>query len=154
MRRRELRISWKVTNEVHEGGPVEPYGGPLRGPLGTVRYLARWAGEIQEVFIVLFLDNKMKIIGHQEVGRGGGASCPVSTAAVCRAAVASGAAAIIVAHNHPSGDVTPSDADVTVTLNLRRLCEALETPLLDHVIVGVSPTGMVVHKSLRDLGLM
>ena len=151
MRRRELKITWRVTNHVAEG-ETPAYGSVMRGPADAVRYLSNWAAEAQEVFVLLVLDARMKIIGHAEVGRGGISSAPVSVTALCRAAVMSGGAAVIVAHNHPSGDTTPSEPDRAVTAQLKKALEILEIPLLDHIIVGIDQSGNVCHTSFRDAG--
>jgi DNA repair protein RadC len=68
---------------------------------------------------------------------------------VFREAIREGASAIIVAHNHPSGDPTPSPEDVEVTRRLRAVGEMLDIPLLDHVICGDER-----WTSLADAGLM
>lgn len=153
MRRRELQIKWAITNRVEESGPIEPYGSLIRGPVDLTRYLAPWAGEPQECVVLLALDARMKLIGHKEISRGDTSSCIMPLTALCRAAVMSGATAVILAHNHPSGDTTPSEADITVTLQAKAALLMLEIPLLDHVIVGIDTNGKQVHTSLRDKNL-
>ncbi len=104
---------------------------------------------ITESFLVFALDAKNRIIGYHEVARGGTTSCPVSPADAFRYPVASGAVAIIAAHNHPSGDVVPSTEDVEFTRKLRKAGELLGISLLDHVIVGEDG-----YMSLLDAGLL
>jgi DNA repair protein RadC len=72
----------------------------------------------------------------------------VRVAEVFRDAVRHTAAAIIAVHNHPSGDPTPSTADVTLTAEIKRAGELLDIELLDHLIIGAGR-----HVSLRRLGL-
>lgn len=153
MKRRELQVKWVVRDVVEPINGVE-YGGLMRGSQDTVPYLAPWAGELQEVFIVLLLNAHMKVIGHKEVGRGTATTCPTDVSAIFRAAVVGNASSIIVAHNHPSGDVTPSVADITVTANIKKAGEILEIPLLDHIVFGLAPDGKVISRSLREQGLM
>jgi DNA repair protein RadC len=66
---------------------------------------------------------------------------------VFRAAIIAGAAAIVLMHNHPSGDATPSEADIKVTRDLIRAGQLIKIEVLDHVIIGVGQ-----HASLRQLG--
>ena len=91
--------------------------------------------EAQEVFIALFLNSKNKIIGYTEVGRGGLDQCQVDPRVVFRAALLASATAIIVAHNHPSGDTAPSVEDTALTSRLVRAGQLLGCPILDHLIV-------------------
>jgi DNA repair protein RadC len=92
--------------------------------------------EEQEVFVCLFLNAQAKVIGMQEVTRGLLNSSLVHPREVFRLAVLMGAAAIVVAHNHPSGDPTPSAEDRTVTQQLAAAGRLLDIPLYDHVIVA------------------
>jgi DNA repair protein RadC len=72
---------------------------------------------------------------------------------VFKAAIAANAAAIIIAHNHPSGDPTPSDADIKVTRDLIRAGQLLKIDVLDHVILGhATATRSKDWVSLRELG--
>ena len=76
------------------------------------------------------------IFGRQLITLGTATSTLVSPKEVFRGAILSGAVAIVVAHNHPSGDPGPSQADITVTRALREAAKILEIELLDHVVVG------------------
>lgn len=114
-----------------------PYGAPMRSP-DRVRdaFRAMLADQSGEVFAVALLDGKHKLIALAEVSRGTLSSSLVHPREVFGPAVRLGAGAIIVAHNHPSGDPEPSLEDLAVT---RRLIEAgriLGIPVLDHVVVG------------------
>lgn len=66
---------------------------------------------------------------------------------VFRAAIIASASAIVLAHNHPSGEATPSEADIKVTRDLIRAGQLLKIEVLDHVIIGAGE-----HVSLRTLG--
>jgi hypothetical protein len=72
---------------------------------------------------------------------------------VFRPALVANAAAIIVMHDHPSGDANPSDADIKVTRDLIRAGQLLKVELLDHVIVGTVTADRPGHQSLRLLGI-
>lgn len=93
-------------------------------------------GEEQEVFLAFPLDVKNRVLGYVEAARGGIDSCPVDPRVVFRTAVMLGASAVIVVHNHPSGDSTPSAEDVALTTRLVDAGKVLGIPVLDHVIVA------------------
>lgn len=104
-----------------------------------VTYLVEVCGldcELQEHFVVVLLNTKLGITGHQVVGIGGVDSAPASPADVLRPAILAGAAAIAIAHNHPSGDPTPSKADVEITNRIKEAAKIMNIKLLDHIIVG------------------
>ena len=90
-----------------------------------------------ERFMVFLLDAKLKVIGYNEVSRGSLDSAPVHPREVFAPAVhMPKCAAVIVAHNHPSGDPKPSREDIEVTNRLKHAGEILGIPLIDHVITG------------------
>ncbi len=96
------------------------------------------AGEDQEVVLAFYLNIKNKVLGFSEVARGGLDICHVDPRVVFRAAVLQGAAAIILVHNHPSGDPQPSGEDFELTKRLIKAGEILGIELLDHVVVADS----------------
>ena len=102
-----------------------------------------------EVFLVFLLSCANKIIGYSQTAQGGVDNCPVDKREVFRAAVLNGAAAIIVAHNHPSGNAEPSQEDLVLTRELSKAGELLGISVLDHVIVAG-----VEHISFNARGLM
>lgn len=101
-----------------------------------------------EVFAVLILNTRWRIKGHQIISFGTMDTLLVHPREVFRGAIIAGAAAIVLAHNHPSGEPQPSDADIKVTRDLIRAGQLMKIEVLDHVIVG-NPK----HCSLRELGL-
>ena len=88
-------------------------------------------------------------VGHQD------GTAAIDAGAIFREALKAGAEEIIVAHNHPSGDLTPSKADIAATAKLREAADLMGTPLIDHLILGASDCkedkGYV---SLRELSLV
>lgn len=101
--------------------------------------------ETQEVFKVIHLNTKHRVLAVQEVARGSLGSVDVHPREVFRAAVMHGAAAVILAHNHPSGDAEPSADDHKMTARLRDAGELLGIPVLDHVILAdASHTSMAL----------
>ena len=109
----------------------------VKTPEDVVRYL-RPMLEVEEVelFVVLALDSKSRIRGCQVVTRGLLDSSLVHPREVFRLALVLGAAGIIVAHNHPSGDPTPSAEDRSITRQLVAAGSVVDVPVYDHVIVA------------------
>lgn len=91
-----------------------------------------------EQFRVLFLDRKNVLIADEAQGRGTVDHVPVYPREVVRRALELNASALIVVHNHPSGDPTPSQADRDMTVQIERACDALGLTLHDHLIIGKS----------------
>ncbi|MBS1718525.1 MAG: DNA repair protein RadC [Armatimonadetes bacterium] len=92
--------------------------------------------EKKEHFCVLLLDAKNQVIRKSTVHIGTLNMSIVGPREVFREAIREGASSIIVVHNHPSGDPTPSPEDIEVTKKLKQVGEMLDIPLLDHVVVG------------------
>lgn len=89
-----------------------------------------------EVFAALYLDTRQRLIAYEELFRGTIASASVHPREVVKQVLAHNAAAVIFAHNHPSGRSEPSQADVRLTALLKNALEIIEVRVLDHVIVG------------------
>jgi len=102
----------------------------------------------QEQFVVVFLNTRSRVIGHTIVTRGTADSVNIHPRETFRAAIVANAHSIVLAHNHPSGDPSPSDADIKVTRELIRAGQLLKINVLDHVVIG--DAGKRV--SLRELG--
>lgn len=90
----------------------------------------------RERFLALLLDGRNKLLGIDEVSKGSLGASIVHPRELFKAAILANAAAIICAHNHPSGDPTPSAEDRRITERLRRAAEVLGIPILDHVVIG------------------
>ena len=114
---------------------------------------ADWYDESKEALVVLVLNTRRRIIGHNLVTLGNLDSCYVQPREVFRPVIVAAGSACILAHNHPSGDATPSTADIQVTRDLIRAGQLLKIEILDHVIVG-SPGSEQAnpYTSLRELG--
>lgn len=89
-----------------------------------------------ECLVVLFLNTRRRVKGHQLVTLGTMDTLLVHPREVFRVAVISSAAAVVLIHNHPSGDPTPSEADIKVTRDLIRAGQLLKIEVLDHIIIG------------------
>jgi DNA repair protein RadC len=102
----------------------------------------------KEELRVVVLDTKHRVLKIERLYEGSVNQAQVRIAEVFKAAIKLNAVAIIVVHNHPSGDPTPSGADVSLTAELERAGQLLDIDLLDHLIIGRG-----THVSLRRLGL-
>ncbi len=106
-------------------------------PMTLVHWLRKELGSVpQEYFMVVFLNTKNHVIGHKVLFQGGLDRSIVHPREVYREALKVSAARIIAVHNHPSGDVTPSENDHWVTEVLTQAGDTMGIPLLDHLIVS------------------
>ena len=105
------------------------------------------AEEKTEQFRLLFLDNKNALIADEEQQRGTVNHTPVYPREVVKRALELGASAIILVHNHPSGDPTPSQDDIAMTKEVAAAADKLGISVHDHIIIGRKG-----HASLRSLG--
>ena len=143
----ELAMRYQVETQ-----PSRPNGDlPIIScPDDVQRLLApEMASLAQEQLRVILLDTRNHVVGQRVIYQGNVSSCQVRTAEVFRPAVIDAVPRIIIAHNHPSGDPTPSPDDVTVTRRLVKAAKLLDIDLLDHIVIGGD---RVV--SLKDRGLM
>ena len=128
----------RPTYKVGDAGTVT-YAAPARpkieGPEPTYE-LCRAMGRYRvEVFRALLLDSRHHLIRRATVSRGSLNASIVHPREVFRPAIVASAGSIIVVHNHPSGDPTPSQDDLTITKRLVRVGELVGIPVLDHIIV-------------------
>jgi DNA repair protein RadC len=106
-----------------------------------------------EHFQVLLLNTRRRLIRLEKLSQGTLDSLLVHPREVFRAAITAGAAALVLVHNHPSGDPTPSEADIKVTRDLIRAGQLLKIDVLDHVIIGRATSERPKdYSSLRELG--
>ncbi len=120
----------------HARAPLRP-GAHLGGPEQVWAHFAgRLRGARQEVFTVLLLDTRQRLIREVEVSRGSLNQSLVHPREVYGPAMREAAAAILVVHNHPSGDPRPSREDHDVTRRLVRVGQLLGIPLVDHVVIA------------------
>jgi len=103
----------------------------------------------QEQLRVLLLDRRNRVLGQRTVYQGNVFSSVVRAAEVFRAAVVESLPSVIVAHNHPSGDASPSPEDVSITRDLAKAGKLLGIELLDHIVIGGKS-----FVSLKEKGLM
>ena len=112
-------------------------GKPLSSPKKVRDFLTiKLAGLEHEVFACLFLDNKNKVIEFVEMFRGTIDGASVYPREVVKEALKHNAAVVIFAHNHPSGDPSPSDADIAITGRLKDALSLVDIRVNDHFIIG------------------
>ena len=114
-----------------------PAGEVIRSPADTEQFLkARMQHLDHELFCCLFLDNRHRVLAFDELFRGTIDGTSVYPREVVKEALAINAAAVILAHNHPSGVAEPSQADERITKRLKSALELVDIRLLDHLIIG------------------
>ena len=112
-------------------------GEPLTSPAATLEYLQTCLRDRRrEIFTCLFLDTRHRVIRSEELFKGSIDGACVYPRVVAERALQLGAAAVIVAHNHPSGVSEPSLADQAITRRLKEALALLEIRLLDHFVIG------------------
>lgn len=109
----------------------------LVSPSITHHYLAsRLAHKEREVFLVIFLDNQNRVLYSEEMFVGTYNCVEVHPREIVREALKCNAAALILAHNHPSGISEPSQADRNITQQIEQACDLLDIRVLDHIVIG------------------
>jgi DNA repair protein RadC len=141
-------LAHKMAHELQDESPL------LDNPENVVRLL-RGKNLVRnvETLQVLLLNTRHRLIRVEDVVDGTLDSIVVHPREVFKAAIAANAAAIVLAHNHPSGDPTPSEADIKVTRDLIRAGNLLKLEVLDHIILGRATEARAKDwSSLRELG--
>ncbi len=139
-----LEMSKRYLGETMENQDV------ISSPEDTRQFLKSQLGNRPyEVFAALFLDNRHRVIKFEELFRGTIDGASVYPREVVKAALEHNAAALIIAHNHPSGVAEPSTADERITLRLKEALGLVDIRLLDHLVIG---DGEVV--SLAERGIL
>ena len=110
---------------------------PLLSPEITRDFLqSQLADAEREIFMVIFLDNKNRVIKHCRLFSGTLSHDEVHPREIVREAIKVNAAAVILAHNHPSGCAEPSKADREITNRIVKCCQFMDIRVLDHLIIG------------------
>ena len=124
-------------------------GASFSSPVAVKEYLsAKLAGFEHEVFAVLFLDTQHRLIEYSELFRGTIDSASVYPRELVKEALRLNAAAVIVSHNHPSGNPEPSGADKVLTQRLREALALVDVRTLDHIIVAGGSTISFAERGL------
>ena len=124
-------------------------GQPIRSPMDTEAFLlARLRDLPHEMFCCLFLDNRHRILSFEEMFRGTIDGTSVYPREVVKKALSINAAAVILAHNHPSGVAEPSQADERITRRIKSALELVDIRLLDHLIIGDGSTTSLASRGI------
>jgi len=127
-----------------------PVGAAIKSPADTETFLlARLRDRQHEVFCCLFMDNRHRVIAFEEMFRGTIDGTSVYPREIVKVALEVNAAAIILAHNHPSGIAEPSLADERITKRVKAALNLVDIRLLDHLVIGDG-----VSVSLASRGLL
>ena len=125
-------------------------GAALGEPHAAGRYFAQRLRSLgHEAFAVLYLDTRHRALGFEELFRGGIDGAEVHPRIIVQRALAHGAAAAMVGHNHPSGNPQPSAADRAVTTRIKQALALVDIRLLDHFVIGDGPP-----TSMAELGMV
>jgi len=108
----------------------------------------RFAPESRELFACAFLDNRNRLLELSVLFQGTIDGCSVHPRIVAEMALQHRSAAVILIHNHPSGNPEPSQADISITKRLRTLLDLLEIRVLDHIVVGREGTVSFAERGL------
>ena len=147
----EIRLLHIVGSAVSLALRRTPNEKPRLSTLSTVvDYLhAQMAYQPVEEFRVLFLDTRLCLIHDEKMGSGSISSVNIHPRTVITRALEVNARHIMLVHNHPSGDPSPTEADVQLTIQIRDVGHVLDVKVIDHIIIAQSG-----HASLRNLGLI
>jgi DNA repair protein RadC len=96
-----------------------------------------WEDDIlyRERFYMLMLNQANKVIGFTLIGIGGSSSVSIDIKMIMQSAILTHSQGIVLAHNHPSGNLTPSEADIRITKRLNEACKVMDIKLIDHIIL-------------------
>jgi DNA repair protein RadC len=143
-----FELAKRMAEELQDESPL------LDNPENVVRLLrARNLVKEVETLQVLLLNTRRRLIRVVDISDGTVDTLLVHAREVFKAAISANASAIVLAHNHPSGDPTPSEADIKVTRDLIRAGQLLKIDVLDHVIIGRAAEGRSKdYSSLREFG--
>ena len=126
-----------------------PVGAAIRSPADTQSFLhAKLRHLPHEMFCCLYLDNRHRVLRFDPLFRGTIDGTSVYPREVVKEALAVNAAAVILAHNHPSGVAEPSQADERITRRLKAALDLVDIRLLDHLIIGQAQTTSLASRGL------
>mgnify|MGYP001574395507 CR=1 FL=1 len=127
----EVKLALERTRCLKGGGPL------LKTPSEVGDFLAKHFGcQPQEQFLAVGFNSRNEVLGVLDVGTGGIDSAAVDPRVMFSGLILMGASAFIMAHNHPSGDPSPSRQDVDLTRQLKRGAELLTIRMLDHIVIS------------------
>ncbi len=145
----ESEANEKAKNYVNENLQIKPMPEGVYSPAQVAEKCKSFRKAKKEYFCVFFLDTQNKITGKEVISIGTLNASLIHPRETFRTAILKNCCSVIVAHNHPSGSLEPSDEDLAVTKRLKDAGKLLGIEVLDHVIVTAE-----FYASFRDKGLM
>jgi len=142
----------KIKEFTLKKGNTEFEARKIAGSRSAAEYIRQFYSddiEIYESFFILLLNRANVTIGYAKISQGGIVGTVVDVKILCKHVVDSLASNVIIAHNHPSGNLRPSDADKNITSKIKSALVYLDTQLVDHVILTADS-----HYSFADEGLI
>lgn len=126
-----------AAKKILEGRISYAEGGEMTDPKAVMDYFKlRLEEREREVFSVMFLNARHKVIRTVDMFTGTIDGASVHVREIIKAALIRNATAIIIAHNHPSGEAEPSRSDIVITSRIQEACKLMDIRLLDHIVVG------------------
>jgi len=139
----EIKLSYSPTKMANK---------PIRSSQDSFEIIKKYFDEdtiaLHESFIIMYLNQNNMVIGVHVHSKGGITSCVVDIRLVLAIALTSACTGIILAHNHPSGALKPSQPDLTLTEKIKSGCKLLDIKLLDHLIIAPNDS----YYSMADSG--
>lgn len=143
----ELHACFELGRRAHDATPIEKP--QIKSPADAARLLSDMAQLEQEEMRTLLLDTKNRVLGRPRVYQGSVHTTVVRIGELFKEAVRANASGIILAHNHPSGDPTPSPEDAAITREIVKAGALLDIDVLDHLVIGA----LGKFTSLKERGL-
>lgn len=143
----KLAAAWELARRLLREQLVR--GPTLDSSRATSEFLrAYFLGQLYESFVTVFMDNQHRVIQIEEMFRGTIDGSMVHPREVVRAALRWNAAALIFAHNHPSGVAEPSNADLSITRRLKNALALVDVRVLDHLVIGSEETTSLAERGM------
>ncbi len=131
-----LLAAFEITRRVQQQSR-NIFDKPITSPDDVAEYfIPRLRDEMKELFLVICLSSANKIIKHQVISEGSLDSTVVHPREVFKVAIENNAKSIIIMHNHPSGNINPSQEDIAMTKKLSEAGKVLDIPIFDHIVIG------------------
>jgi DNA repair protein RadC len=148
----ELAAAFELGKRLARGGAERPILDSAE--LIYERFGAELQARDRELLRVVLLDTKLRLLGVEDVALGSLNECIAHPREIFRPAIVRSAYAVILVHNHPSGDPAPSQSDHRLTRQLGEAAKLLQINLLDHIIIGLPDGGRQPYFSFREAGVL
>lgn len=145
-----LELGWRMQGEINNGKETI-----LNDSESLFKFMSPMMVDLDhEEFWAVYLSNRGKLLSRQRIASGGQTATSVDPRIIFRGALEAKAVKIMVAHNHPSGNLKPSREDRELTHRLSEIGNLMEIKLLEHIIIAIEPNGKAGYYSFHDNGLL